>query len=481
MVTEEYEDMAKDRSSRQVSMLVKNIKWLVSLDSQRQILLNGAIAIDGETIVAIGKSNELEAQFNADKIVDGQGKLALPGFVEAHIHNMQQLGRGLADEVENPRWSAQRIYPYESVMMAEDAYISSLLCQIEMIKGGTTCFIDPGNYYPDETAKAALEIGMRGLITRSTFDISQGGFRTLPENLFRESMSEALAHAEDFVRRYPTTGDGLIQGTFSLRSLLNCSNELCCSINELACKYDTIIQSHAAFNYQEITSSLLQHGKRDLMRLNDLGILNERWVLVHMGWLSPFELTLVREYNIKVVLCPGASVHLAYGGFLQGLFPEMLELGITVALGSDAAAASNYVDMVRNMYMASGLFKEMRQNASIMPPEVVLEMATLYGARAARLVDQIGSIEIGKRADITLFDLSRPEWVPLFNPVANLVYSATGASADTVIINGKVIMEGRHLSTIDEAAVLQEAEERAQAISTRAKLASFAQPKWPVS
>ncbi|MCL4765024.1 MAG: amidohydrolase [Hyphomicrobiaceae bacterium] len=468
--------------NHKASILIKNIDWLVTIDAGRRIITDGAVAISGNRIAAVGKTAELSEAYDADQTIDGRGMMALPGFVEAHIHNVQQLGRGLSEDLENPRWSAERIYPYESEMSAEDAYFSALLCQIEMIRGGTTCFVDPGNYFPDETAKATVETGMRGVITRSTFDIMEGGFRTLPEKMFRESREETLELTEDFVTRWPTSNQSRprVRGSMSLRSLLNCSDDLCIKIAELAEKHDTVIQAHAAFNMREVSSSLLQYGVRDLVRLEKLGVLNDRWALTHMGWLSPKEMRLVVDRDVRVIHCPGATSQLAYGTYSQGVFPELLEFGVTIGLGSDAAAASNFIDMVRNMFMASAVHRDMRLDATIMPAELVLEMATLHGARVARWEDAIGSIEPEKRADIALLRVDTPEWLPLFNPISNLVFSATCQSADTVIIDGNIVMKDRKLLTLDEDAVIREACSRAAAIADRASLTHLAKPKWPI-
>jgi len=173
-------------------------------------------------------------------------------------------------------------------------------------------------------------------------------------------------------------------------------------------------------------------------------------------------------------------LHGGFGSISHGLFPEMVEMGITICLGSDAAPAGNYVDMVRNMYLASCCFKDARLDARIMPPEVAVEMATVNGARAALWEDKIGSLETGKKADIAIFDIDRPEWRPVLNPVANLVYSANGSSADTVIVDGKILMEGRRVLTLNEEEILAESQKAAESLAERAGLEKVVRSSWPI-
>lgn len=360
----------------EVDILIRKAGWLVTLDKERRIISDGAVAIKGEKIVAVGKSKAFEESYKARVLIDARDKLVLPGLIDAHAHNTQQLGRGLADDVTLYQWLFKRIYPYEAVMTEEEAHLSALCCQLEMIKAGTTCYIDPGSPFPDQTAEATEISGMRGIITRSTYDAAFGRVATDPKKRFQETNQEALRRGEATVKKWNRAFGGRLRAWFSLRALSNCSDQLCLGINRLAKKYGVGIQSHAAGSSSSNPRSLDLHGVREVERLGKLGILGPHWLLIHMGWVSPKELLLLKEKDAKVVHCPSGSFHLASGRINAGRFPEMLEMGITVSLGSDAAADGNYMDIIRVMSLAGGAYKDNRQDPGIMPPETVIEMAT---------------------------------------------------------------------------------------------------------
>ncbi len=461
-------------------ILITRADWVVTVDDQRRLIRDGAVAILGDRIAAVGKASELEARYAARQTIDARGKVVFPGLINTHAHNTQQLARGLADECGIERWLVERIYPYEAAMTVEEARISALACHLEMIKNGTSAYIDPGGYYPDQTAEVTGETGLRGILTRSTLDIHTSTYGPIPGSLTSEETDEAVRHGEEVVKRWHGAFGGRLRVWFGLRSLRNCSDELCRRVKALADHYGVGIEAHVLGSHGNIWASLSRFVKTDLERLHSLGVLGPNWLMVHMGWLSPHEVHLVRQHDIKVSHCPAASMHGATGRNYHGAFVEMLQLGVCVALGTDSAPEGNFNDLVRNMYLASCAAKDAHMDPQVMPAEVVVEMATRNGARAALWEDEIGSLEVGKKADIVLFDVQRPEWQPLHDPVANLVYSATGASADTLIVDGKILMKGRRVLTIDEEALLEEAQVTAENIARRAGIDRLALPRWPI-
>jgi 5-methylthioadenosine/S-adenosylhomocysteine deaminase len=236
---------------------------------------------------------------------------------------------------------------------------------------------------------------------------------------------------------------------------------------------------HASESRDEVVGSRVKYGMADIERMDALDALGPNMVFIHMGWTNPREVKLVVDYDLKVSCTPTAGMKLAMGSMNFGHFPEMLEFGATVALSSDSAMSSNFLDIVRGMYLASGGIKAARLDATIMGPETMLEMATLNGAKAALWEDEIGSLAPGKKADIAVFDTRKPEWRPILNPIANLVYSSRGG-ADTVIIDGKVVMEEGSVLTIDEEKTLDEAQARGEKLAEKSGLWDLAKPKWPI-
>jgi 5-methylthioadenosine/S-adenosylhomocysteine deaminase len=451
------------------SLVIAHADWLVTVDAQRRIFRDGALAIEYDQIVAVGKTDEILAAHQADRVIDARGKLILPGLINAHAHNTQQLARGLANDCYIQEWLYGRVYPFEDTLGSDEALLSSLLCQLEMIKSGTTCFVDPGNHFPDEVARAVTQSGVRGVITRSTMDIHQNLRGDLPSQRFRESTDEAIGRLGMLIERFHETASGRIRASASLRNLYAASDPLISQVKGLADRYDLPIQVHVAGNHSGQVASLARYGCRDVERLGRLGVLDDRWLLIHMNWVSPRELDLLAASGSKVAHCPGAGLKGGWGTFSHGRFPEMLERGVCVCLGTDSGPSGNFMDLTRAMYLAACGFKDSR-----------MQMATVNGARAVLWDDSIGSLEVGKKADLCLWDLNRAEWRPVINPIGNLVYSAEGSSVDTVIVDGKILMESGVVKTLDEKALLREATPAARRVAERAGVLHHGKPAWPV-
>jgi 5-methylthioadenosine/S-adenosylhomocysteine deaminase len=462
------------------SLVIAHADWLVTVDAQRRIFRDGALAIEYDQIVAVGKTDEILAAHKANRVIDAKGKLVLPGLINAHAHNTQQLARGLANDCYIQEWLYGRVYPFEDTLSSEEALLSALLCELEMIKSGTTCFVDPGNHFPDEVARAVTQSGMRGVITRSTMDVHSNPRGDLPSQRFRESTDEAIARLGAVIERFHEAASGRIRASASLRNLYTASDPLISQVKGLVDRHNLPIQCHVAGNHSGQVASLARYGCRDVERLERLGVLDDRWLLIHMNWVSPRELDLLAASGAKVAHCPGAGLKGGWGTFSHGRFPEMLERGVCVCLGTDSGPSGNFMDLTRAMYLAACGFKDSRMQAAIVPAEVALEMATVNGARAVLWDDTIGSLEVGKKADVCLWDLNRAEWRPVINPIGNLVYSAEGSSVDTVIIDGKIVMGSGVVKTIDEKALLREATPAARRVAERAGVLHHGKPAWPV-
>ena len=259
----------------------------------------------------------------------------------------------------------------------------------------------------------------------------------------------ALERAEAVLERYAKSGNPRLGASASFRGLNNASDELILGLDKLARKYGTLLQTHACFSYSTHDSSVARTGKAEIERLESLGVIDERMLIVHSGWLEPEEVAILAKRKPSLVCAPSSSLHNGYGNFLFGKLPELLALGVNVGIGSDHAS-SGIVDMSQEIRLACCCYKETRINPRVMPPETGLEMATRNGAKAALCDDRIGSIEVGKEADIVLFDTDRPEWQPLINPVSNLVYSATGDSVRDVFVAGEQVVAGGRLAKVDK-------------------------------
>jgi len=460
-------------------LFIRNADWLITVDPERRLFTDGAVAIQGDRIVAIGKTKDLEPHHStARQVISARGKVVLPGLIDCHIHTSFQLARGLADEVSTQKFLFERMYPYEGLLDEEENYWSAKLCVLELLRNGITTFIDAGNYFPEQTARVVGETGIRCVVARSAMDIAKSPFGALPER-FLESTDQAVEREEETVKKLHGAYDGRVRAWFQFRGIPNSTDQLITRLKEKADRYQTGIQTHACFAKETVESCKTQFGVTEIERLERLGVLGPNVLLVHAGWVGPQEVEMIRIRNPKLVAAPSSSLHNAYGNLLMGKIPEFLEMGVAVGLGSDHAS-SGIVDLVQEMFLVAGAYKEVRMNTGVMPPERVVEMATINGARCALWESEIGSLEAGKKADLTMFNALTPQWQPLYNPVSNLVYSATGSSVDTVICDGKILMEGRQLKTLDESSIYREVARITPGILKKTKLEDKIKPKWPI-
>jgi 5-methylthioadenosine/S-adenosylhomocysteine deaminase len=388
------------------------------------------------------------------------------------------LSRGLADEANAQSFLFDRMYPYEAALEGDDVRVSATLAAAELLRHGVTCFIDPGNYHPEASVEGVMATGIRMIVSRSSFDLTKSVLGILPERMI-ETTAVAMERAAAVLERYARSDNPRLGASASFRGLNNASDELITGLRTLADRYGAVLQTHACFSYSTHDSSVARTGLAEIERLESLGVIDERMLIVHSGWLEPQEVAILGRRKPSLVCAPSSSLHNGYGNFLFGKLPELMALGVNVAVGSDHAS-SGIVDMAQEIRLACCCYKETRVNPRVMPPETGLEMATINGAKAARLSDRIGSIEVGKEADIVLFDTNRPEWQPLINPVSNLVYSATGDSVRDVFVMGEQVVADGRLTRIDEAKLFAEVPVAIGRLRKHLKFDQMVQLKWPV-
>lgn len=454
---------------------------LVTVDKQRRIIKDGAIAVKGDRIEAIGKKEEIIKQYrNADIVIDATGKLILPGLVDAHIHHIQTLARGIADDVDLVTWIHDRILPYEAALDNEATYLSAMLACIEMVKTGTTTGIDPGGYRMENVARALNEIGMRGLIAWASMDTFSEG-RTIPKEIYTTT-EEAIKANEDLIKKFHKTSNDRIRARAAIRIETNASNRLVQEIDRLARQYNTGVEMHAAVAKEQVEFVKSKTGYTVVKWLDSLKVLGPHWLLIHMGWIDDEEVRIIKERDVRIAHVPGASMKGAYGSGRFGKFPELIKNGVIVGLGCDSTAANNSLDMFRAMWQAATLHKEVRYDPQLISPEEALEMATINAAKAVQWDDQIGSLEVGKKADIIIVNINKSNWIPIhdFSIVPNIVYSGDGQDVDTVIIDGKVIMENRKILTVNEEEILRKAQKAAERVIEKAGLTKKLSSKWHI-
>lgn len=459
-------------------ILIKDIDWLITVDKERKIIKDGAIIIHQDKIDFVGKTSDINTKYKFDKVIEANGKLVMPGMIDSHIHTTFQLSRGLADHVNTKEFLFERMYPYEASLDMKDIEVSTQLCILELLKNGITTFIDAGNYHPEITAKIAGESGLRSIVSRSNFDIFESDLGKVPEK-FIEPIDFLLNEAENTVKNWNNKYNKRIKGYFQFRGLNNTSDKTIVNLKKLADSYGVGIHTHACFSEDTVIASLKKFGCREIERLNRLHVLDSNLILVHVGWATDEELDLLSKYDVKVVAAPSSSFHNGYGNFQNGKIPELLEKGLKIGLGSDHAC-SGIVDILQEMFLVNCGYKESRRDPKIMPVEKTIEMVTIGGACCAQWESEIGSIEVGKKADIVIFNTKIPEWQPIYNPLSNLVYSATGRSVETVIIDGNIVLEKGKAIFLNEEDIYQNVTARIPWILKKTGLEEKITSSWPI-
>jgi 5-methylthioadenosine/S-adenosylhomocysteine deaminase len=460
--------------------LIKNIDWVVTIDENRRMIADGAIAISGNRIEAVDKSSTLENSFAADQTMDGCGLIAVPGLIDMSVATVQQLGRGAADSCDIPKFMLERVFPYEAALSPDDASAATRACQLEMIRSGTTCFADAGSRFPDIVAEAAVESGLRATVPRACYDVFDTFMGSFPTAFARESIEETCRHAASAVESVRNICCDRIQPALALPWLAAASDALCHELAKIARDEDVRVIATAGRSRDDAVASRRQYSCTEVNRLRKAGILAPTSIIAHAGWTSPDDLAAIKDNNANVACCPSTSHRLGTGSLGFGRYPELLAFGVNVTLGSGSAMASNYIDVARQLYLFAGGSKSYRLDATIVPPEMALEMATIRAAAALGLAKEVGSLEAGKKADITLFNIVAADWAPVINPIANLVFSSRGG-AHTVIVDGHDLMVAGRVCSLDEERILWQSQQCAEALVGRSGLRGFCAPQWPLA
>jgi 5-methylthioadenosine/S-adenosylhomocysteine deaminase len=438
-----------------VDLVVRNAT-VVTVDAQRRVIPQGAVAVQGGRIVAVGGDAEIEARYHGADVLDAGGGIVLPGLINAHTHAPMVLFRGIADDLKLMDWLQKYIFPAEAKnVTAEFVKAGTRLAALEMIRSGTTTFVDM-YYFEDQVAEAAKEAGLRTVAGETLIEFPA------PDN---KTVADALAYTDRFLKRW--AGDPLVVAAVAPHSTYLANPDTLKAARALADKYGAPILIHLSESADEQSQIKERYRKTPTEHLRDLGVLRKGLLGAHGIWLSAGDRALLREAGAGVAHCPQSNMKISSG---PAPVREMLAEGLRLGLGTDGAASNNDLDMFEEMLTAALLAKHVTGDPTVAPAPAVLEMATLGGARALGMEDRLGSLEAGKRADLIVVDLSAPRLHPLYDAVSHLVYAAKGSDVRHVVVEGKVVMRDRKVTTLDEAAVLAETERlRAQVVQSLAK------------
>jgi 5-methylthioadenosine/S-adenosylhomocysteine deaminase len=435
-----------------MSLLIRDCSWVVTQDASRNVLRNASVYVEDERIAEISKNTPRDA----DQVLNGQGMILLPGLVNTHTHVPMVIFRGYADDMPLQEWLSNRIWKLEPNMTEETCYWGTMLGCLEMIASGTTTFNDM-YFFVEEEAKAVRDASLRAVLSSVILDASPD------PKLHRENASKVLDFMKDL--RNP-----LVKPAIAPHAVYSCSEETLLWAKARADNEHVMVHTHIA---ETRTEQMDIENKRKLKvaeYLDQIGFLGPNVLGAHCGWLSINEVKLLGKSGTKVSHCPVSNMKLAVGGAAP--LPEMFQSGVCVGLGTDGAASNNTLDMFETMKFCALLHKHTRWDPTLLPAQMTIDLATREGAKALGMEGMIGSIEVGKSADMILVDARAPNMMPIHGKdtvISDLVYSANGANVDTTIVNGQILMEKRRFTRLDPRIIADNVDRVTQDLLARSK------------
>src|SRR5579863_635738 len=450
-LTLQFPALLWSQATQRVDLIVTG-GTVVTMNGTRAVYEDGAIVVKGDTIVAVGSRNELEAKYVASQTVDARGKLLLPGFINGHTHVPMTLFRGLHDDVTLNDWLYKYIFPAEAKNVNEEfVRWGTRLAAAEQIRGGVTTFADM-YYFEDAVAEETKTAGMRGVLGETFIDFPA------PDN---KSEAEMLGYTEKFLKKWQ--GDPLIHAAVAPHSIYTCSQKTLQDAAALARKYHAPILIHTGEMKKEWDDSEKQSGMSSVQYLDKIGVLGRNVVSAHCIYVDDADQKTLARRQVGCVHNPSSNMMLA-----SGVAPvaAMRTAGVAVGLGTDGPAGSNNdLDLMEEMDLAAKLAKITKMDPLALNAKAVVEMATIEGARALHLEKEIGSLEAGKKADFIIISLDEPNAVPMYDLYAQLAYALKGSDVETVVIGGRVVMRDRKLLTVKEEEVMAKAREYKKTIA----------------
>jgi len=460
-----------DKNMSSESILITN-GIVVTMNKKREVLHDGAVYIESGKIAAVGDTKSLSKEYSNAKVIDAKEKIVLPGLINAHTHSAQTLLRGLGDDMNLFEWLAKLVYPIAESLTPDDVYIASLVAFMEMIRFGVTTVIDNHKDLASKeavikVADAAQKVGIRAVIARGVRDwVPRCEKWEIPKFVVPYTVEEEMKITKELIEMYNGKNE-LITIIPGPAAMFTSSEHLLIETNKLAKEYKIPYHMHIAETQGSVKACLEDFGKREVELLYDLGILGPQSQIVHAVWLDDKEIDYLAETGAHVVYCPVSNMFLG-----SGIAPivKMLEKGVNVTIGTDGSASNNNQDIISTLKYGALLQKVHHLKSTVISAETMLEMATINGAKALGMENEIGSIEVGKKADVIIVRTDVPELTPVNNPVSSIIYAGVATDVDTVIINGDVVLENGNLTKVDTATVLSEANKKISDLYKRAKI-----------
>jgi 5-methylthioadenosine/S-adenosylhomocysteine deaminase len=437
------------------STLIRNATILTLNDAWQVVV--GAVSVRNGRVAAIGR----EPREPHDRIIDAGGAFLLPGFIQTHLHLCQTLFRGYADDLKLMDWLRQRIWPMEAAHRPASLRAATRLACTELLRGGTTSVLTMETVHEtDAVFEAATEMGIRATIGKCMMDAPPPEAPSRLREETRRSIDESVA----LHRRWHGTAGGRIRSAFAPRFAVSCSRELLEAVASLAGRERALVHTHASEQRDEITIVRRETGKANIEYLADVGLAMPRLCAAHCVWVDEAERQLLADHDVKVLHCPGSNLKLGSG---LAPIPELLGLGVSVSLGADGAACNNHLDMFSEMRLAATL-QAMRNGPGALTAKQAIWMATRNGARTLGLEHDIGSIQVGRLADLVLIDSAHPHLQPGPDPYSTIVYAARPDDVRMTMVEGEILVDEFALARVDAREISTTARAEAKALAGRA-------------
>ena len=442
--------------------LLVRTSYLVTVDADRRILPNGAVAIKDGRVIDVGREVELSANYTAKRGIDAAGAVVHPGFVDTHIHLLYHLLRWSTNDGGDWNNSLPIHAEYATLVDEETEYLAAKLSAWEMARNGTTCFLEAGNLpiHDGAAAEAIEEVGMRGLIGKGIKDIDPSEGNSDSHHQSSETARAIKGLGSDLWRN--SDSDALVRGVVNLSGMGSASDELELAAKALADEHGVILNQHLSYHQQDVDADDRRLGKHAIVHFAEIGLLAENCTFSHVNFVRDDEVEPFLNSGASIGWCPIASMLFGIGGTIRGKHLELYRKDANISFGCDSANWTSAFDIGEQAFMASLTAREKTGKTDALLAEDMVQMATINGAKSCGMADEIGSIEVGKRADLVIRRNDLPESVPSLDPLRSVMYSSRAKSVDTVVVNGEVIIEAGHSTKLDEIDIKVRANEKVQ-------------------
>jgi len=419
---------------------------LLTMEGDLSVITDGAVAVTADTISDVGTFQDISSKYSSDNIIEGKNRVIFPGLINTHTHAAMVYFRGLADDLPLHEWLEKHIWPAEMNWLTADFVSDAIeLACLEMLKGGVTTYTDM-YFYQKVAAEKLQDIGMRGVLGSGIIDFPWKDYAQSPDDYFR--------NAEELINNWK--GNALVTPCIAPHATFTCSPDKYIRAKEMADKYDVPLHTHLSETQFEVAECKKRYGKTPVEHLDSIGVLSDRMYAAHCVWLTDNDIEILAKRKVGVAHCMESNLKLASG---IAPVPKLLDAGVKIGFGTDGAASNNDLSILGEMSTAAKVHKGVSGDATVVNSRTALLMATKNGAEISGLGDITGSIKAGKKADLVVANLNKPHLTPIYDIYSHIVYSMHSSDIETVMVNGKIVIDNGRPTTLDEKKIMAKAKE----------------------